>query len=596
MSSAALLGAAVVFWTLIGVAIYLIIRSIKKSAPAPLQTPPPAPAPAPYFAAAPAPVKSPAPAPYFAAAPAPVKSPAPAPYFASAPAPVQSPAPAPYFAPAPAPVQSPAPAPYFASAPAPVQSPAPAPYFAPAQMPFGSPAPSAPAPPPPPPPRVNCVQTEGTWSDCDEKCGGGLKTRKNPVTVEPSGGGTACPFPREESRICNTTDCPVDCVQDTSQQWGRCSKPCGGGKRSKLQPITVQPNIYGKACGPTTLEEECNIQGCPVDCVEGDWAKVGDCSQPCGGGKQSWTHPMIQPQNGGKACPPATKTTDCNTQACPVNCVGSWENGTTCSSTTCGVAGSYTDTYKITTVAANGGQPCETTHNATRNTRSCTPPDTSCNQDCVGAWIAGTACSTNKCGEAGKFIDTYSISVAKKGSGAACDAANRATRDGAACTPSSTSCDRDCVGGWTTGTAYDTFSITTTKQGSGTDCTASHGQRRNNCLETSTNNGCTTWCGPGQNRMKWTHTQEADTGGRACAHTNNQEVLEGTCDMSGGTGCYKYYCSPEGAGTLAWRSSPAPNWYCKTFRTNVPFAASVRPCNPKPPGNTAMCEATYHLP
>ena len=555
MSAAALIGAAALVLTIIGFAIYLIFKAIKTTTARVENefksiTPPPGPG----------------------STPAPVPTPGPVP----------GPAPAPYFAPAPGPVPGPAPAPYFVPAPSPMRTPVPAP---------------APAPGPTPVPRVNCVQTEGTWSACSQPCGGGTKTRTNPVTVEPSGGGTACPFPREETRTCNTTECPIDCVQDTSQPWGQCSKPCGGGKRTKLQPIITQPNIYGRACGPVTLEEDCNIQGCPVDCVEGDWAKVGDCSKPCGGGKQQWTHPMIQPQNGGRACPSATKETDCNTQACPVDCVGSWTLGTTCSSTTCGVAGSYTDTYKITTPAANGGAACETTDGATRNTRSCTPPSDSCNQDCVGRWNLGTACSTNKCGETGKFTDTYSVSTAKKGTGKACEAANGATRDGATCSPPSTSCDRDCVGSWTTGTAYDTFSITTNKQGSGADCTASHGQRRNNCLETATDNGCTTWCGPGQKKMKWTHTQEADTGGRACAHTNNQEVLEGTCDMSGGQGCYKYYCPPDGAGhTLAWRSSPSPNWYCKTFRTNAPFEASVRPCNPKPPGNTAMCESSYHLP
>ena len=541
MSSAALLGAAVVFWTLIGVAIYLIIRSTKKSAPAPVQTPPPAPAPvqspapapapasfgtpaqtpyfapapapvqtsapAPYFAPAPAPVQTSAPAPYFAPAPspvqtsapatyfvpapAPVRSPAPAPYFAPAPAPVRSPAPAPYFAPAPAPVQSPAPAPYFVPAPAPVRSPAPAPYFAPAPAPVRSPAP---APAPAPAPKVNCVQTEGTWGDCSKKCGGGLKTRKNPVTVEPSGGGTACPFPREESRICNTTECPIDCVQDTSQAWGLCSKPCGGGKMTKPQPITTYPNATGKACGDTTLTDDCNTHDCPVDCVEGTtWSKVGDCSKDCGGGKQTWTHLQTQPKFGGKACGPETKELDCNTQACPVNCVGSWQNGTTCSSTTCGVAGSYTDTYKITTAAANGGAPCETTDNATRNTRSCTPPDTSCNQDCVGKWNIGTTCSTNKCGETGKFTDKYSVSVVKKGTGNACEAANDATRDGAACSAPSNTCDRDCVGRWEAHRGeyspskgfydnYDIYRYDQTKQGTGNPCPYSQNLRRNQCV------------------------------------------------------------------------------------------------------------------
>ena len=520
MSTAALLGTVVIFWTLIGVAIYLIVRSSKKSIPMmPVQTPSPV--------------------------LAPVGTPAPSPYFAPAPAPVGTPK-----------VNCVQTAGTWSECsktcgggtktrtnPVTVEA-----FGGGTACPFPiteTTACNTTACP------VNCVQTEGTWSECSKTCGGGTKTRTNPVTVEPSGGGTACPFPRTETRTCNTTDCPVDCVQDTSQTWGQCSKPCGGGKRTKLQPITVQPNIYGKACGPTTLEEDCNIQGCPVDCVEGDWAKVGDCSKTCGGGTQSWTHPMIQPQNGGKACPPATKTTDCNTQACPVDCVGAWKNGTTCSSTTCGVAGSYTDTYAITTAAANGGAACETTDGATRNSRSCTPPDTSCNQDCVGKWNAGTTCSTNKCGETGKFKDTYSVSVAKKGSGAACEAADGATQDGAACTAPSGTCDQDCVVAWSG--AEQNAIISKPSQGRGAPCPVCTGSWTAgttctglpSCTKpgTITGNVIDTYSMPTTSGVCPTKNGTTRTGA-ACSKTCVKSCPAGTTDN--GTQCqYSISCAPR---------------------------------------------------
>merc|ERR1711881_418669 len=50
----------------------------------------------------------------------------------------------------------------------------------------------------------------------------------------------------------------------------------------------------GEECpGPASIEESCNVQECPVDCVWGDW-EYDVCSAECGGGTQPMVRIKIQ--------------------------------------------------------------------------------------------------------------------------------------------------------------------------------------------------------------------------------------------------------------------------------------------------------------
>eukprot|EP01042_Synura_sphagnicola_P000081 gene81-81_t len=106
-----------------------VVKTEKKTAPAPVKKVEPAPAL--KVEPAPAPKVEPAPAPKIEPAPAPKVEPAPAPKVEPAPAPKVEPAPAPKVEPAPAPKVEPAPAPKVEPAPAPKVEPAPAPTPAP---------------------------------------------------------------------------------------------------------------------------------------------------------------------------------------------------------------------------------------------------------------------------------------------------------------------------------------------------------------------------------------------------------------------------------------------------------------------------------
>lgn len=49
----------------------------------------------------------------------------------------------------------------------------------------------------------------GSWNDCTKSCGGGKQTKKRECTnPKPAYGGKACDNESDESRACNTRECP----------------------------------------------------------------------------------------------------------------------------------------------------------------------------------------------------------------------------------------------------------------------------------------------------------------------------------------------------------------------------------------------------
>eukprot|EP01047_Picozoa_sp_COSAG01_P072056 COSAG01_NODE_11356_length_1952_cov_1.996762_1_plen_309_part_00 len=68
----------------------------------------------------------------------------------------------------------------------------------------------------------------------------------------------------------------------------------------------------------------------PVNCV-GAWGGWGGCSKVCGTGSQSRTYSISRnAAHGGSSCPASNgqrQSRNCNTNSCPVNCVGYWAAG-----------------------------------------------------------------------------------------------------------------------------------------------------------------------------------------------------------------------------------------------------------------------------
>jgi len=260
-------------------------------------------------------------------------------------------------------------------------------------------------------PPINCVGNLGPFSQCSKTCGGGTQTKTYTVTTPAQYGGTECPNLNGDTQIqpCNTQPCPINC-KGSYGEFSECSSTCGGGTRTKPYNVEIQPLNDGTPC-PTAITEPCNTQPCPINCV-GSYGEFNECSSTCGGGTRTKPYNVeIQPLNDGTPCPTAI-TELCNTQPCPINCVGSYGEFNECSAT-CG-GGTRTKTYEITTPEQHGGAPCPTSPpiNETCNTQPCPI-------DCIGTFSTIEKCS-KECG-GGKETIKYVISQERKNGGKECE-------------------------------------------------------------------------------------------------------------------------------------------------------------------------------
>ena len=272
-----------------------------------------------------------------------------------------------------------------------------------------------------------------------------------------------------------------DCVGAWSE-FGDCSQECSyndsKGTQSRTYAITTEAGDDGNACPHTDGEEEkkeCGMTACtPLDCV-GDWDawKVQGTNQT-----RDWTITQ-EPKYGGAECDVAesarTESKACtDATACPpVNCVGSWVNVGTCS-TTCGPDGKQNKRYDVSTAASGvGGVACSDADGATKQ-ESCNT-DVVCPVYCVGSYGNFSSCSAT-CGP-GTKRRTYSVTTPAVGTGAAC-AKDDGYEDTQACEDKA--CDVDCEGKWTinnsditvTGGVHKVqFKTTVDKTGTGKDCT-----------------------------------------------------------------------------------------------------------------------------
>ena len=145
-------------------------------------------------------------------------------------------------------------------------------------------------------------------------------------------------------------------------QWRDCSRPCGGGERTRSR-FCNPPRHGGEDCvGEDEEKEDCNNHQCPstlsagdivkivkagtdiakdlvgtglkfyseVRSVDGTWSSYGawsSCTVTCGGGKKTRTRTCEGRENGGKQCQgESVLESPCNTQACPTVVFGDVDN------------------------------------------------------------------------------------------------------------------------------------------------------------------------------------------------------------------------------------------------------------------------------
>ena len=198
------------------------------------------------------------------------------------------------------------------------------------------------APPPPPPDPVNC--SGGTWTNV-----GGCML--DGVEVDPD-------------------ECGEPCIQKQVLGGSDFIPASDGGTCITEKYATISR----KSCEEFELSEQ-------QDCSLGPWTDVireggSACNKTCGGGTKEQRRAVLLPTlNGGKACGDTTRTLDCNTQDCPVHCVGNWSCGAWSEYTTPkgGCGSTYQTrkkqdcTYKVTQAANPYGNPCPYAQGASKN-------------------------------------------------------------------------------------------------------------------------------------------------------------------------------------------------------------------------------------
>lgn len=126
---------------------------------------------------------------------------------------------------------------------------------------------------------------------------------------------------------------PVDC-EVADWEGGECSVTCGGGQAEDRRPVLSAPANGGLECPPLTKTVQCSTQVCPVDCVPEDWSAWSTCSSDCGGGvRERIRHERVAAVGDGAPCT-LTNTQPCNAQACDPDCeYAEWSDWTSCSQT-----------------------------------------------------------------------------------------------------------------------------------------------------------------------------------------------------------------------------------------------------------------------
>jgi hypothetical protein len=160
---------------------------------------------------------------------------------------------------------------------------------------------------------VNCGGSWGEWSACSATCGAGTMTRGFSVTT-PARNGGYCPS-EPEVKFCNHQGCAQQCEGHWTP-WTDCTKTCGGGEHSRVFVVHEDAPHGGKDCANAGEKqvERCNTDACPIDCI-GHWSEWGNC----GGSECERSRKFIVTQKrvtDGDRCPTLPETQQCHSNWC----------------------------------------------------------------------------------------------------------------------------------------------------------------------------------------------------------------------------------------------------------------------------------------
>ncbi|XP_066914708.1 uncharacterized protein [Clytia hemisphaerica] len=175
-------------------------------------------------------------------------------------------------------------------------------------------------------------KTDGVWSQWSSwtgcpVCGpSGQRNRTRTCTdPEPLYGGSDCPKTDKHTEIENCEKkppCPIHGKWSKWGFWGKCSRSCGTGRKTRTRTCTnPAPQHGGLDCTDSdTAVQNCNTKPCSVHGNWADWSSWGKCSASCGTSQQTRTRTCTNPapQHGGLDCTGSgTAIRNCNTKPCP---------------------------------------------------------------------------------------------------------------------------------------------------------------------------------------------------------------------------------------------------------------------------------------
>jgi uncharacterized protein YegL len=170
----------------------------------------------------------------------------------------------------------------------------------------------------------DCVVSDWEMSPCSAECGGGERTMTR-VVVVPASGGAECP-PLSVNEACNMQPCPIDCVQEEWSNWGACSKDCGGGVMVRSRHAITEEENFGLGCGASEDPRQCNTESCNRPCELDDWSDWTLCSKECDFGKR-YRFRAVETEAGPEGTCPEPRSPErmqeapCNSLQCPPDLV-----------------------------------------------------------------------------------------------------------------------------------------------------------------------------------------------------------------------------------------------------------------------------------
>jgi len=121
---------------------------------------------------------------------------------------------------------------------------------------------------------VDCAWRKWSeWTDCSQTCGGGMTSRNRTVHWESANGGQQCQGNPQQSELCNSHHCPIDCVWNDWTSWSSCgnggSHTCGSGTSQRSRTAKIEAEYGGAPCvGDSTQTVTCNTAECICPSVE----------------------------------------------------------------------------------------------------------------------------------------------------------------------------------------------------------------------------------------------------------------------------------------------------------------------------------------